>query len=876
MDVLPEKKRYEPGETARFQVRMPFEKATALVCVEREGVGEVFVRELSGQSPVIELPVKGAYGPNTFISVLAIRGRVAAPKPTALVDLAKPAYKFGVAEIQVGWKAYELKVEVSADRPVYRVRETATVKVSVATASGKPLPEGTEIALAAVDEGLLELMENDTWKILEAMMGRRGWGVATATAQMHIVGKRHFGLKALPTGGGGGRQATRELFDTLLAWKARIPIGPSGKVTVQVPLNDSITSFRIVAVATGGADLFGSGSTSIRSIQELTLFSGLAPVVRGGDKVLSTFTLRNTTEQSLQAEVSARVAEIGRPLPSKTVELAPGESQELVWEVDVPVGVDYLHYIVDAKSGAYSDRVAVVQRVIEAIPVRPFQATIFQLDKEARETVEKPADALPRRGGVNVALRPTLLNGLDALRRYMRSYAYTCLEQKVSRAIALRDQGMWRQITQELPGYMDGDGLLKYFPSMREGSDSLTAYVLAVAHEAGWEIGPSLERMQQALRGFVEGRIIRYGSLPTADLALRKMAAIEALSRYGLAEPAMLSSFTIEPNLWPTSGVIDWFNVLNRVKNIPGRVDKLRQAEQILLSRLNLQGTVMSFSTEESDCLWWLMVSNDLNCVRLVASAIEFRKWTADIPRMVRGALSRQKRGHWDLTTANAWGVLALQKFSAAFEKTPVNGTTSATLESKTVRLDWTKKAQGDQMFLGWPTDTAPLVIEHSGEGKPWVTLQSLAAIPLKEPVSTGYKITKTVTPIEQKVAGQYNRGDILRVRLELEAQSDMTWVVVSDPIPAGAAILGTGLGRDSSLSTEGEERQGWVWPAFEERSFEAFRAYYEFVPKGKWTVEYTLRLNSAGEFSLPPTRVEALYYPEMFGETPNVRVSVR
>jgi len=382
--------------------------------------------------------------------------------------------------------------------------------------------------------------------------------------------------------------------------------------------------------------------------------------------------------------------------------------------------------------------------------------------------------------------------------------------------------------------------------------------------------------MQQALRGFVEGRIIRYGSLPTADLALRKMAAIEALSRYGLAEPAMLSSFTIEPNLWPTSGVIDWFNVLNRVKNIPGRVDKLRQAEQILLSRLNLQGTVMSFSTEESDCLWWLMVSNDLNCVRLVASAIEFRKWTADIPRMVRGALSRQKRGHWDLTTANAWGVLALQKFSAAFEKTPVNGTTSATLESKTVRLDWTKKAQGDQMFLGWPTDTAPLVIEHSGEGKPWVTLQSLAAIPLKEPVSTGYKITKTVTPIEQKVAGQYNRGDILRVRLELEAQSDMTWVVVSDPIPAGAAILGTGLGRDSSLSTEGEERQGWVWPAFEERSFEAFRAYYEFVPKGKWTVEYTLRLNSAGEFSLPPTRVEALYYPEMFGETPNVRVSVR
>ena len=40
IDVLPERKRYEPGETARLQVRMPFQEATALVTVEREGVLE--------------------------------------------------------------------------------------------------------------------------------------------------------------------------------------------------------------------------------------------------------------------------------------------------------------------------------------------------------------------------------------------------------------------------------------------------------------------------------------------------------------------------------------------------------------------------------------------------------------------------------------------------------------------------------------------------------------------------------------------------------------------------------------------------------------------------------------------------------------------
>jgi len=156
------------------------------------------------------------------------------------------------------------------------------------------------------------------------------------------------------------------------------------------------------------------------------------------------------------------------------------------------------------------------------------------------------------------------------------------------------------------------------------------------------------------------------------------------------------------------------------------------------------------------------------------------------------------------------------------------------------------------------------------------VTVQSLAAIPLKEPFSSGYRIEKKVIPLEKKNPDRWSRGDLVRMRLDLEAQSDQTWVVVSDPIPAGATILGTGLGRDSRLLTQGEEGKGVVWPAYEERSFEAFRAYYEYVPKGKWIVEYTVRLNQSGTFQLPSTRVEALYFPEMMGEIPNVVFEVQ
>ena len=283
IDVIPEKKRYEPGEKARLQVRMPFREATALVTVEREGIVDVFVQKLSGKSPVVEIPVKRNYAPNAFVSVLAVRGRTADAAPTATFDPAKPAFKLGIGEIRVGWKAHELAVEVIPDRSVYRVRQEADVTFKVRRADGQKLPEGTELAVAAVDRGLLALRPNGSWRLLESMMRQRPYEIFTSTAQMMVIGKRHFGLKALPQGGGGGKQITRELFDTLLLWKAAVPLDDKGEARLKIPLKDSLTEYRIVAVATGGADLFGTGQSDVRTTQDLMLLCGhRAARPRGG------------------------------------------------------------------------------------------------------------------------------------------------------------------------------------------------------------------------------------------------------------------------------------------------------------------------------------------------------------------------------------------------------------------------------------------------------------------------------------------------------------------------------------------------------------------------------------------------------------------
>ena len=175
-----------------------------------------------------------------------------------------------------------------------------------------------------------------------------------------------------------------------------------------------------------------------------------------------------------------------------------------------------------------------------------------------------------------------------------------------------------------------------------------------------------------------------------------------------------------------------------------------------------------------------------------------------------------------------------------------------------------------------WPPARETLTLQHTGSGAPWAIVQSRAALPLTAPLSTGYNIKRTVSAVEQKQSNGYTRGDVYRVTLEIDAQTDMTWVVIDDPIPSGAAILGSGLGRDAGSLTKGEKREGWAWPAFVERTHEAYRAYYEFVPKGRFKIEYTVRLNNAGKFDLPATRVEAMYSPEMFGEVPNATIAVK
>ena len=85
------------------------------------------------------------------------------------------------------------------------------------------------------------------------------------------------------------------------------------------------------------------------------------------------------------------------------------------------------------------------------------------------------------------------------------------------------------------------------------------------------------------------------------------------------------------------------------------------------------------------------------------------------------------------------------------------------------------------------------------------------------------------------------------------------------------AASLG---GQSAQLGSAGAAEEG-VQPSYVERGQDSWRGYLAWVPRGRFTVQYALRLNGAGQLQLPPTRVVAMYSPEIRAAVPNRPVTV-
>lgn len=895
MDVIAEKPRYAAGDTATFQVRMPFREATALVTVEREGVLSSFVTPLKGTDPVVKVKLPASYAPDVYVSVMVVRGRVTGSEswlrklkravgftvehsegapPTALVDLAKPSYRLGVARIKVGWEGHQLGVKVKADQETYAVRETAKVAIEVRTPDGKP-PANADVAFAAVDEALLQLAPNKSWDLIDAMMGERTLDVLTSTAQMQVVGKRHYGRKALEPGGGGGGDLsglTREDFRPVLLWKGRVALDSKGRATVEVPLSDNLSAFRLVAIATDGSQSFGTGSTSVRTVQDLAVFAGLPELVRTGDTYDARFTLRNGTDKAMTVTATATLAPAVAIAPPLTVTIPAGGAVPISWSMTAPATTGPLEWTVEAaaKGGKQRDRLVFAQQIEPAVPVETWAASLFRIGPATTLPIAVPAGALAG-GYVDVALAGTLAPPLAGVRDYMAAYPYNCFEQATSRAVALGDVGRWQALAGAIPTYLDEDGLLRYWPSDRlQGSPELTAYVLAVTAANGFAI-PDMpkQKMVKALQAVVDGRLTRRGYGPY-DLRPVRVAALAALARNNAASPRLLASIDIAPADMATGTLADWLIAIELTPGVRNAPALRTAAEQELRKRLVYEGTRVDL-VDDAKAPWWMMVSGDEMAIKALDAILGRKGWEDDAGKLMVGVAQRQRRGHWDTTPANAWGAVAVRRFAELHPASAITGSTRIALADAKAAQNWPLAATANPLRV--PLAAGSMNLRHKGSGAPWAVVSVKAAVPLKEALNAGYRIKRTLSVVKAADKDRLVRGDVIRVRIEVTAAAGRTWVVINDPVPPGATIVGN-LGGQSQMLGDIAGGDG-VQPSYVERGRDSWRGYFGWMPVGTHAVEYVVRLNGSGRFTLLPTRVEAMYSPAVRGLWPNGTLTV-
>lgn len=885
-----------PNARARIGIGHGFSSGWMLTTVEREGILDAVVHPIRAGMEHVDLALTPAHAPNVTVHAIQSRARAALAPGQAFVASASTT-------VLVKPDAQALSVTVRTDRPAYRPGQTAQVDIDVRTRDGRALPAGAEVALAVIDAGVLELWNNTSWDLLERMQRPR-WSYVRqldnvgaigappgpmAAAGLHMA--RASATLAAPAPASALRSAAedpsspRTRFSPQVLWRAAVKLDGEGRARVPVQLSDALSRFRIVAVAHAGADRFGHGGTEVLTRQRLELRSLLPPVVRGGDRLQARFVVRNRSERPIDATASVTLRYpdgTESTLPSRRIALAGGAVQELGWQVDVPAhqrGVLAWRAKVQAaqpESGSESDdgfdndsahdELRFEQTLLAPERARTIASALLQLDRPNTLPLRLPAGALD--GQLALSLSARMDGGLPGVRRFFEHYRYGCFEQQLSAVVAIGERAGWDALMRKVGDYTDtSTGLLRYFPGGgAAGSDVLTSHILHLAAVRGFPLPASVENsLTQALGQYLAADSRTDGS--PRERSLRRLAAMAALAVHGKASPEMVDATKPLLDEWPTASVIDWLTLVRGSRH-PQAARLTSDASAQLRARLYTQGTALALSNDSHELRPWLMWNGDVTMARLLLAVRELPEWRAELPALARGLMARQRNGHWYTTLANAWGAVAMTAFAETMESGPVNGTTSVTVGEQRASHDWAGANTYAARF-GMPAGAASLKLEHAGSGAPWASVHVSAVVPLAQERFTGIRIKKTLTPVEQQVKGQWTRGDVVRVRLELEARSDMQWVVIDDPVAPGATILGSGLGGDSSMLAQPTQWR-YPMPSYQERARDSLRSYYAQVPGGHWTLEYTLRLNADGRFQLPATHAEAMYQPDVAGDLPN------
>jgi CD109 antigen len=244
----------------------------------------------------------------------------------------------------------------------------------------------------------------------------------------------------------GGGQATvsepmftprlRHVFEETAYWAPSLETTVNGRASLYFKLPDSLTAWKLHALASTTDGRIGVLDQTFRTFQPLFVDADLPQVLTVGDEIGLPVNLRNYTDHSISLPVTVNPAEwLTLLTPAKVqANVAAGGSAPVVFGFKAKSAVEAGALRIDASNGHEGDA---VERTVMVHPDgEPRTVTAAGLlTRDSRTlTLELPADAIP--GSIHAELRlyPNLgAHVLHAMKAVLER-PYGCAEQTISSA----------------------------------------------------------------------------------------------------------------------------------------------------------------------------------------------------------------------------------------------------------------------------------------------------------------------------------------------------------------------------------------------------------------------------------------------------------
>ncbi|MCY1062869.1 Ig-like domain-containing alpha-2-macroglobulin family protein [Nannocystis sp. SCPEA4] len=940
VDMVPDKRTYEPGDKATVLVRSPFDKARGLVVIAREGIVSHHTIEVEGGAATIEVPIDEAQIPQVRASILLVRGRVDVPGAPPGQDLGRPAFAVGQVDLKIAPTRKQIALEVLPEKTEVAPKDTLKLKIKAKDAGGAP--QKAAVAVMVVDEGVLSLMGFQTPDPLAFFHHERDPGVSLFDMRQFLVAKKEqepppppapppdeaqmvptdgdawggLGVKGVGSGGGGrgyfdanadkaggmaptaaapaptipmaeakaeesrkevangpmakrARQSTmtaaldasvamnqpislRSLFATTAYFNAEVTVDASGEATVEIPMPENLTSFRIMAVAVDPdqADRFGSGEASVKVRKPIMLRPSLPRFANFGDKFEASVMVDNQTSEPQAILVGTRGSNVvisGEP--TQGVEIPAGESREVRFPMAVDrVGTMRLQFAALSNGGRDATELALP---VHYPATRQAFADYGVTTDSISRAIKVPEDALKAFGGLELSMSSTALTGLEDAVDYLIGYRYECTEQLASRLLPIfvlgpvleqfpiasvsdlaKRQALGAEGVARIQTRQNWDGGFRYWDEAARSSPYLTAWVTFAwleGKKAGFKVDDgAIDRAMAYLDNFV-----RYGEATPwgryYDHTSRAFA-LWLMSRDGRGSDLFDRVYAKRKEM-PLYAHALLLATAQRYGMTGPRDTLLKEFKAKVVE--NAKTAHFAESAREGDDGYGLQVLMHSDVQTDAIALMALLEVAADdplLPKVMAGILDSrdpQKGGQWGTTHANAWALLAASRYFTTIEKDVPDYVARVWLDTAFA---------GERAFKGRSmavveqqipmqklVEQKPreLLLSKEGPGLLYYRLglrYAPADLAMKAE-SQGFTVHRSYEPLAQggdkpdlesvkkldDGTWQIKAGALVRVNLTLVAKDRANFVVIDDPLPAGFE------GQNAKFSTTLQDVQGGV-----------------------------------------------------------------